>query len=250
MPLRIIPRLDIKAPNLVKGVRLEGLRVLGNPAVFAAKYFAEGADELYYQDIVASLYGRSNIIDLIKETADHIFVPLTVGGGIRTLRDIQQILRAGADKVCLNTAAVGRPAFITEAANSFGTQCVVVAIETIRQPDGRWKAFTDNGREHTGLDAYDWAMRAVELGAGELLLTSVDREGTFKGFETEFIAKIACQVPVPVVVHGGAGTLDHLDAVAALGVDGVAIAGMLHYNRSNVREIKQHLLSRGIAVRI
>ena len=249
MPLRIIPRLDIKAPNLVKGVRLEGLRVMGKPDAFAAKYFADGADELYYQDIVASLYGRSNIIDLIKETAEHIFVPLTVGGGIRTLRDIHQILRAGADKVCLNTAAATRPEFITEAANSFGTQCVVVAVETIRQTDGRWKAFTDNGREHTGMDAHDWAMRAVELGAGELLLTSGDREGTFKGFETEFIAKIARQVPVPVVAHGGAGTLEHISHVAALGVDGVAIAGMLHYNRSSVREIKQHLLSSCIAVR-
>lgn len=249
MPLRIIPRLDIKAPNLVKGVRLEGLRVMGKPDGFAARYFEEGADELYYQDIVASLYGRSNIVDLIKETAEHIFVPLTVGGGIRTLQDIQQILRAGADKVCLNTQAVAKPEFITESARCFGTQCVVVAIETIRQTDGRWKAFTDNGREHTGLDAYDWAMRAVELGAGELLLTSVDREGTFKGFELEFIEKIAKQVPVPVVVHGGAGTLDDIVQVAKLGVDGVAIAGVLHYNKLTVKNIKQHLINNGVEVR-
>lgn len=223
---------------------------MGRPDEFAARYFADGADELYYQDIVASLYGRSSIVELIKETAEHIFVPLTVGGGIRSLRDIQQILRAGADKVCLNTAVVARPALITEAAKSFGTQCVVVAIETIRQPDGRWKAFTDNGREHTGLDAYDWAMKIVELGAGELLITSVDREGTFKGFEVEFIGKIARQVPVPVVVHGGAGSLDHISEVASLGVDGVAIAGMLHYNRTTVREIKKHLSDRGITVRM
>ena len=250
MPLRIIPRLDIKAPNLVKGVRLEGLRVMGKPEDFAARYFAEGADELYYQDIVASLYGRSNIVDLIKETAEHIFVPLTVGGGIRTLSDIQQILRAGADKVCLNTAAVARPEFITEAAKSFGTQCVVVAIETIRQPDGRWKAFSDNGREHTGLDAYDWAMRAVELGAGELLLTSVDREGTYKGFEMEFIEKIARQVPVPVVAHGGAGCLEDFEKAAAAGLDGVAVAGVLHYNKLSLKDIKQHLLSKGVEVRV
>jgi cyclase len=249
MPLRIIPRLDIKAPNLVKGVRLEGLRVMGKPDDFAARYFKEGADELYYQDIVASLYGRSNIVDLIKETAEHIFVPLTVGGGIRTLQDIQRILRAGADKVCLNTQAVTRPEFITEAARSFGTQCVVVAIETIRQADGRWKAFTDNGREHTGLDAYDWAMRVVELGAGELLLTSVDRDGTFKGFELEFIEKIAMQVPVPVVAHGGAGTLDDILQVAKLGVDGVAIAGLLHYNKLTIMDIKQHLIRNGVEVR-
>lgn len=249
MPLRIIPRLDIKAPNLVKGVRLEGLRVMGKPEEFALRYFEQGADELYYQDIVASLYGRSNIIDLIKETAGRIFVPLTVGGGIRTHADIQQILRAGADKVCINTAAALRPEFISEAAKSFGTQCIVVGIETIRQTDGKWKAFTDNGREHTGLDAYDWAMRAVDLGCGELLLTSVDREGTNKGFELEFVAKIAKQVPVPVVAHGGAGSLEDIAAVAKLGVDGVAIASMLHYNRTSVKDIKQYLGNQGVEVR-
>lgn len=249
MPLRIIPRLDIKAPNLVKGVRLEGLRVMGKPEDFASRYFADGADELHYQDIVASLYGRSNIVDLIKETAEHIFVPLTVGGGIRTLSDIQQILRAGADKVCLNTAATMRPEFITEAAKSFGAQCVVVGIETIRQADGRWKVFTDNGREPTGMDAYDWAMRAVDLGAGELLLTSVDREGTFKGFEFEFIQQIAPRVPVPVVAHGGAGTLDDFVKAAKAGVDGVAVAGVLHYNKLTVKDIKRHLVAEGVEVR-
>ena len=250
MPLRIIARLDIKAPNLVKGVQLEGLRVIAKPAEFASRYFEQGADELYYQDIVASLYGRNSIRDLVQSTAEQIFVPLTVGGGVRTIEDIRGLLRAGADKVCVNTAAIKRPAFITEAAQVFGTQCIVVAIEAIRQPSGRWKAFTDNGREHTGWDAYDWAMRAVEMGAGELLLTSVDREGTRKGFDLEFIQSIAGHVNVPVVAHGGAGTIGHLGEVARLGVDGVAISSLLHYNVNTIEEIKRGLVDQGVEVRI
>jgi len=250
MPLRIIPRLDIKAPNLVKGVRLEGLRVLGNPAEFAERYFEQGADELYYQDIVASLYQRNTINELIRTAAERIFVPLTVGGGIRSIEDIRALLRSGADKVCINTAAVRRPELITEAARSFGTQCVVVAIETIRQKNGTWKAFTDNGREHTGLDAYDWARQAVDLGAGELLLTSVDQEGTRRGFDLEFIEKLARHVPVPVVAHGGAGSIAHLIEVAKLGVDGIAIATVLHYKNLTVGEIKRELAAAGVEVRL
>jgi cyclase len=249
MPLRIIPRLDIKAPNLVKGVRLEGLRVIGDPAAHAERYFEQGADELHYQDIVASLYQRSTIDDLIRASAEKIFVPLTVGGGVRTKEDIRKLLRAGADKVCINTAAVKEPRLITEAARVFGTQCIVVGIETIRQPDGRWKAFTDNGREHTGLDALDWARRAVDLGAGELLLTSVDREGTRKGFDLEFISELARQVPVPVVAHGGAGKIEDIIEVARLGVDGVAVAALLHYNELTVAQIKAGLAAAGVEVR-
>jgi cyclase len=234
----------------VKGIRLEGLRVLGKPAEFAARYFEQGADELYYQDIVASLYNRSSILDLVRSAAEHIFVPLTVGGGMRTMEDIRSALRAGADKVCINTAAIGRPDLIVEAAKIFGTQCVVVAVEAIRQNDGRWKAFTDNGREHTGLDARDWALRAAELGAGELVLTSVDREGTQKGFDLDFIASIASQVNVPVVAHGGAGSVQDIVDVAKLGVDGVAIASVLHYNKLNIAQIKQGLAAAGIKVRL
>jgi cyclase len=250
MPLRIIARLDIKAPNLVKGIRLEGLRVLGKPAEFAARYFAQGADELYYQDIVASLYERNSILDLVSDAAKQIFVPLTVGGGIRTVEDIRQALRAGADKVCINTAAIRRPDLIGEAARIFGTQCVVVAVEAIRQPSGNWKAFTDNGREHTGTDARDWALRAVELGAGELLLTSVDREGTRKGFDLDFIQSIAGHVDVPVVVHGGAGSIDDVIQVARLGVDGVALASVLHYGTLDIGQIKRGLAAAGIEVRL
>ena len=250
MPLRIIARLDIKAPNLVKGIRLEGLRVLGKPADFAERYFEQGVDELYYQDIVASLYERNSILDLVSAAADQIFVPLTVGGGVRTVDDIRMLLRAGADKVCINTAAIRRPELIGEAARIFGTQCVVVAVEAIRQPGGNWKAFTDNGREHTSLDACEWALRAVELGAGELLLTSVDREGTRKGFDLEFIAALAGKVNVPVVAHGGAGSVEDIVKVARLGVDGVALASMLHYGNATIPEIKQALAAAGIEVRL
>jgi len=249
MPLRIIPRLDIKAPNLVKGIRLEGLRVIGNPADHAQRYFEQGADELIFQDIVASLYGRNSLADLVRESASRIFIPLTVGGGIRSCADIHALLRAGADKVCINTAAMGRPEFITEAARSFGSQCIVIAVETIRQVDGSWKAFTDNGREHTGLDAYDWARRAVDLGAGELILTSVDREGGRKGFDLEFIARLARTVGVPVVAHGGAGSIADVAAVAALGVDGVAVASILHYKQVAVGDLKTGLAAAGVEVR-
>jgi len=249
MSLRVIPRLDIKAPNLVKGIRLEGLRVMGNPSDFASRYFEEGADEIFYQDIVASLYGRSSIVDLVTQTAEQIFVPLTVGGGIRSIDDIHGMLRAGADKVSLNTAAVARPELIAESARRFGTQCIVVAVEMIRQTDGRWKVFTENGRQHTGLDAFDWAMRAVELGAGELLLTSVDREGTGKGFDLEFVEKIVGQIEVPVLIHGGAGSIEHMIEAAQLGVDGIVIAKVLHSSALSIKQVKQALQDAQIEVR-
>ncbi len=249
MPLRIIARLDIKAPNLVKGVRLEGLRVLGKPAEFAERYFEAGIDELYYQDIVASLYGRNSILDLVCEAAEHIFVPLTVGGGLRSVDDIRAALRAGADKICLNTAAVRRPELIAEAGRIFGRQCVVVAVEAIRQPDKRWKAFTDHGREHTGWDACDWARKAVDLGAGEVLLTSVDREGTQKGFDLDLIAAIAPTIGVPLVVHGGAGSEKDVVEVAKLGVDGVVLASVLHYGKVQIASLKESLATAGIEVR-
>ena len=223
---------------------------MGKPAEFAERYFEQGVDELYYQDIVASLYERNSILDLVSAAAEQIFVPLTVGGGVRTVDDIRMLLRAGADKVCINTAAIRRPELIGEAARIFGTQCVVVAVEAIRQPGGHWKAFTDNGREHTNLDACEWALRAVELGAGELLLTSVDREGTRKGFDLEFIAALAGKVNVPVVAHGGAGSVEDIVKVARLGVDGVALASMLHYGNATIPEIKQALAAAGIEVRL
>jgi cyclase len=250
MPIRIIARLDIKAPNLVKGIRLEGLRVIGDPAAHAQEYFHAGIDEIYYQDIVASLYRRNSIADLVSATAANVFVPLCVGGGLRGIEDIHRILRAGADKVCLNTAAIKNPQLITEAARQFGTQCVSVAIESIRQPGGGWKAFTDNGREHTGLNSYDWALRAVELGAGELVLTSVDHEGLMKGFDLEFLDLLAKRVDIPVVAHGGAGSVADIVAAAQAGVDGVLLASLLHYQRLTIPELKRELTRKGIEVRL
>jgi cyclase len=231
MNVRIIPRLDIKGPNLVKGIHLEGLRVLGQPERFARIYYEEGADELLYMDVVASLYQRNSLLDLVSRTAKEIFIPLTVGGGLRSIDDIRAALRAGADKVSLNTAAINRPELVTEAAREFGSSTIVVSIEAIRTTQGAYEAHTDNGREATGRDAFEWAVKAAELGAGELLVTSIDREGTGKGFDLELTRRIARAVPIPVIACGGAGTLAHVrDVVAEGDADAVCAASILHYN--------------------
>jgi cyclase len=226
---RIIPRLDIKGPNLVKGVHLEGLRVLGKPSAFAREYYRQGADELIFMDVVASLYGRNSLLDIVERTADEIFIPLVVGGGLRSTADIRDVLRAGADKVTLNTAAVRRPEFISEASRQFGSSTIVVSIEAMRQGD-RYEAFTDNGRERTGLDALDWAVRAAELGAGELLVTSIEKEGTGRGYDLELTRAIAERVEVPVVACGGAGNPTHVFDAIECGASAVALASMLHYD--------------------
>jgi cyclase len=229
--LRIIPRLDIKGPNLVKGIHLEGLRVLGKPEHFARYYYEQGADELVYMDVVASLYGRNSLLDIVSRTAREIFIPFTVGGGLRTLDDIKTVLRAGADKVSLNTAAIGRPELIREAARRFGASTIVVSIEAIKHPDGRYEAYTDNGRERTGVDALEWAVRVAELGAGEIIVTSIDREGTGRGFDLELTRAIAEAVPIPVIACGGAGAPEHvLDVVQDGKADAVCLASLLHYN--------------------
>lgn len=227
--IRVIPRLDIKGANLVKGIHLEGLRVLGKPERYALHYVEQGADELMYQDVVASLYGRNSLLDVVSRTAREVSIPLTVGGGIRSIDDIRALLRAGADKVAINTAAIARPDFIREAAHAFGSSTIVVAVEAIRERDGRYLAYTDNGREHTGKDAIRWAEEAASLGAGEIIVTSVDREGTGEGYDSELIKAVAAKVTVPVVAHGGAGRAQ--DAIAAVdaGADAVCLASILHY---------------------
>ncbi len=235
--LRVIPRLDIKGGNLVKGIHLEGLRVLGEPARFARHYYEEGADELLYIDIVASLYGRNSLLDIIERTAREVFIPITVGGGLRSIDDIGNALRAGADKIAINTAAVLRPEFIREAAQKFGSSTIVLSIEAMKLPDGTYETYTDNGREKTGLDACQWAVRGVELGAGEVLITSVDREGTGLGFDLDLSRRVAESVPVPVIAGGGAASVEHVkEAALCAHVQAVAIASMLHYpfvRRSN-----------------
>ena len=231
MSVRIIPRLDIKGPNLVKGIHLEGLRVLGKPERFARYYYEHGADELVYLDIVASLYGRNSLVEIVRRTSQEVFIPLTVGGGLRTLEDITTVLRAGADKVSLNTAAIKRPEFIREAARRFGSSTIVASIEAVRKSDGRYEAYTENGREATGVDAMQWAVQVAQLGAGEILLTSIDREGTGKGFDLELTRMIAEAVPIPVIACGGAGTVAHVSEVIERGqADAVCVASLLHYH--------------------
>lgn len=231
MTIRIISRLDIKGPNLVKGIHLEGLRVLGKPEDFARHYYRSGADEIMYQDVVASLYERNSLEDIITRTAKEIFIPLTVGGGLRTIEDIKKVLRAGADKVSLNTAAIKEPEIIKEASRKFGSSTIVIAIEAIKQPDGKYLAYTDNGRNYTGVEVLMWAKKAEELGAGEIFLTSVDREGTGQGFDIELVRMVSRSVSIPVIAHGGAGKLEHISDVIKDGkADAVSIASMLHYD--------------------
>lgn len=247
--LRLIPRLDIKGENLVKGIQLEGLRVLGRPDEFALDYYESGADEIIFIDIVASLYGRNNIEGIVERTAKSIFVPLTVGGGIRSIEDATRLLRAGADKVAINTAAVARPELISDLARRFGSQCVVVNIEA-KKMDSGWEVLTENGRERTGLDAIQWAMKAVEMGAGEILLTSVDKEGTQRGFDQALISAIVPKVSVPVVISGGMGTMAHfLDAAKSVELGGVAMASVLHYKKMDIPEIREKAKGAGLPVR-
>lgn len=227
--VRLIPRLDIKGPNLVKGIQLEGLRVLGRPEAYARHYYETGADELLFMDIVASLYERNSILPIVSRVADEIFIPLTVGGGLRSIDDISAVLRSGADKVTLNTAAIRRPELITEAARRFGSSTIVVSVEAIRKGD-RYEAFTDNGREITGLDAVEWAAYAAKLGAGEIMITSVDREGTGLGYDTDLIRMIAGEVDIPLIASGGAGSAAHVADAWFAGASAVAVGAVLHYN--------------------
>lgn len=239
--IRIIPRLDIKGPNLVKGIHLEGLRVLGSPGDFARYYYENGADELIYQDVVASLYERNSLQDIISKTAKQVFIPITVGGGLRTIDDIREVLRAGADKVSLNTAVIKNNKLIRDAALKFGSSTIVVAIEAIKQPDGRYFAYIDNGREETGVEVVEWATRIQELGAGEIVITSVDRDGTGLGFDTQLIKQVASAVTIPVIAHGGPGQLsDVRAAITEGGADAVAVASVLHYEAlKNTNFIRQ-----------
>lgn len=248
--VRLIARLDIKGPNLIKGIHLEGLRVMGDPQEFARRYYDQGADELLYVDVVASLYGRNSLHDIIQRAARDVFVPLTVAGGIRSVDDVRQILRAGADKIGINTEATKRPELIREISRTFGSQCMVLSIEAKRVAPGRWEVYTDNGREKSGLDVVEWARRGVELGAGEILLTSVDREGTRQGFDLELVAAVSKVVPVPVIASGGMGVVDDVATVVREGAaDAVAMADMLHYGRATVGEIRSAARAAGIRVR-
>lgn len=226
---RIIPRLDIKGPNLVKGIHLEGLRVLGSPEKFAQYYYENGADEIIFQDVVASLFERNSLQEIISKTAKNIFIPITVGGGIRSIEDIHNVLRAGADKVSLNTAVVKNPSFLEKAAKTFGSSTIVVAIEAIKGDDDNYYAFIDNGREETGLEVTKWVEKITKLGAGEIVITSVDRDGTSLGYDLELLNKVRSSTTVPVIAHGGASYFNNIKEATKY-VDAFAIASALHYD--------------------
>ena len=249
--IRLIARLDIKVPNLIKGVHLEGLRVVGEPKEFARKYYDAGIDEIIYMDCVASLYGRNSLSEIVSETAKQIFVPITVGGGIRSTDDVKQMLRCGADKVAINTAAISEPELITSVSRRFGSQCMVLSIEAKQKGASSWEAYTDNGREHSGRDVVEWAKEAVERGAGEILLTSIDREGTRKGTDISLIKAVSDSVNVPVIASGGVGRAeDIVDAVKEGHADAIAMADILHYERVPLDVVRQTAFDAGLDVRM
>ena len=249
MTFRVISRLDIKPPNLVKGIHLEGLRKVGNPSTFAATYYTQGIDEISYQDIVASLYNRNSIIDLVSTTAESVFVPISVGGGIRTIEDATELIRSGADKISVNTAAIKKPKFLQELADVFGSQAVILGVEAKKSSSGEYIVMTDCGREHTGKSVRQWIQEASDYGIGEILLTSIDAEGTQKGFDLALLEQVRNLTEIPIVAHGGCGKLKDISDVADGGADGYAIATVFHYEKVSISEVKKYLLSVGVEVR-
>lgn len=251
LKVRIIPCLDVKDGRVVKGVNFVNLRDAGDPVEQATVYDAAGADELTFLDITASSEARDTLFDVVARTAERCFMPLTVGGGVRTVEDVRKLLLAGADKTSINTAAVHRPEFVREAAEKFGAQCVVVAIDAKQVAPGKWEVFTHGGRNGTGLDAVDWARRMAAYGAGEILLTSMDRDGSEKGFDLELTRAVADAVTIPVVASGGVGNLDHfVDGVIKGHASAVLAASIFHFGRHSIGEAKQHMAAAGIPVRL
>lgn len=248
---RIIPCLDVKDGRVVKGIQFVGLRDAGDPVEQAMRYDAERADELCFLDITASHEGRASMLDVIRRTAESIFIPFTVGGGIRSVDDFNALLGAGADKVAVNTAALGDPELVRRAADHFGSQCVVVAIDARRAPSAAsgWEVYTHGGRTPTGIDAVEWAGRAQALGAGEILLTSMDRDGTRDGYDLPLLNAVAAEVRIPVIASGGAGALEHLDAALAAGAHAVLAASIFHFGEYTLAEARRYLAARGHPVR-
>ena len=250
LKVRIIPCLDVKDGRVVKGVQFVDLRDAGDPVEQARVYDAAGADELTFLDITASHENRDTILDVVARTAEQCFMPLTVGGGVRTIEDIRRLLLAGADKVSINSAAVARPDFVREAAEKYGDQCIVVAIDARQSGAGRWEVLTHGGRKGTGLDAVDWARRMTELGAGEILLTSMDRDGTRSGFDIALTRAVSDAVPVPVVASGGVGTLEHLvEGVVEGGASAVLAASIFHFGEFTIAQAKDALANAGVPIR-
>ncbi len=251
LAVRVIPCLDVTAGRVVKGINFVDLRDAGDPVELAATYDAEGADELVFLDITASSDDRDTIYEVVRATADQVFIPLTVGGGVRSVHDVRRLLLAGADKVALNTAAIARPGLITEAAQAFGSQCVVVAVDARRRGDGDgWEVTTHGGRRAVDLDAVAWAAEAARRGAGEILLTSMDRDGTRAGFDTGLLAAVTAAVPVPVIASGGAGTAEHMaEAVTTGGASAVLAASIFHFGELRIDDVKRTMADADIPVR-
>jgi imidazole glycerol-phosphate synthase subunit HisF len=249
--IRLIARLDIKGENLIKGVHLEGLRVVGSPSDYALDYYKQGADELIFMDVVASLYGRNHLGETIRSVSDNVFIPMTVGGGIRSVQDAIDILNCGADKVAVNTTAVAYPKLVSEISSCLGSQAMVLSIEAKEiGKSKKWEVYTDNGRESTGMNVVDWAKRGEELGAGEILLTSVDREGTRKGYDLSLIKAVTDVVTIPVIASGGMGKLDHMvDAVIDSKANAVAMADIIHFKRTTFADIREVANDAGLKVR-
>lgn len=248
---RIIPCLDVKDGRVVKGVQFLNLRDAGDPVEIAKLYSDEGADEITFLDITASFEERKTMIDVVGRTAGEVFVPLTVGGGVRTLQDIRQLLLAGADKVSINTAAVKNPEFVKAASDRFGSQCIVVAIDARKVGEGRWEVFTHGGRNPTGIDAVEWAQRMEKYGAGEILLTSMDKDGTKAGYDLELTRAVSRSVGIPIIASGGAGNLEHLYEGLTLGeADAVLVASIFHYGEYSIKEAKEFLEKKGITIRM
>ena len=249
---RVIPCLDVHAGRVVKGVNFVNLRDAGDPVEIAAAYDVAGADELVFLDITASSDARGTVVDMVRRVAEKVFIPFTVGGGIRTVEDFKVLLREGADKISVNSAAIMRPELISEAADKFGSQCVVVAIDARRRPDGSgWNIYKNGGRIDMGIDAVEWAMKADRLGAGEILLTSMDCDGTKNGYDLELTRTVAENVSIPVIASGGAGTKEHFhDALTEGKADAVLAASLFHYKELEIGELKEYLRGRGVSVRL
>jgi imidazole glycerol-phosphate synthase subunit HisF len=250
MNRRLIARLDVKMEHLIKGLHLEGWRKVGDPKARAKLYYKQGADELLYMDVVASLYGRNNLFDIVREVASEVFIPITVGGGIRDLQAVKELLAVGADKVAINTAATADPEILRAISDTYGSQATVLSIEAKRLPTGGWTAMTDNGRNASGRDAIAWAVEAQALGAGELLVTSIDQDGTGRGMDKELIARIAREVDIPVVASGGVGRTSHvIEALENPEISAVALARELHSDRLTIGDVRKACVYAGIAVR-
>ena len=249
--IRVIARIDVKNDDVIKGIHLEGLRKVGKPNDLARRYYNAGIDEIVFMDAVAAYYDRNSLTEIIQAACSDVFVPITVGGGIRNIDDIKKSLNAGADKVAINTQAIRQPSFIEHASKVFGSQCVVLSIEAKKVSEGKWEAYTDNGREPAGLDVIEWAKKAQALGAGEILLTSIDADGTKKGFDESLNAAVAESVPIPVIASGGAGEAEHLSSLFNnSSVDAVAVASVLHYGLHEVKDLKLQLNNHGHKVRL